>query len=258
MKMASGQGGVGAVTALQSHHEYPGGPHWSPAMSQYQNQHQQQQHHTARSLDRALEDAVCSGILNLSGRKLREYPGMSYDLTDTTQAGGSLCVQGSQGSRNHSGRRGSWTQHVARIVRGFIYIFDLFNFFNEARRSFKGVVRSGPISSPAQPAREESGLCCPCDAAGGGQQVSGPSLLWRRRMNETAGAPRHALCSRASLDLALRFTWMNHLAMQCRKMPPFKNNVADKRCKKSQRPGCIIGLFIYRYSIICQKLYIQY
>uniref|UniRef100_A0A669BXF3 Leucine rich repeats and calponin homology domain containing 2 n=1 Tax=Oreochromis niloticus TaxID=8128 RepID=A0A669BXF3_ORENI len=46
----------------------------------------QQQHHTARSLDRALEDAVCSGILNLSGRKLREYPGMSYDLTDTTQA----------------------------------------------------------------------------------------------------------------------------------------------------------------------------
>ena len=85
--MASSQGGVGAVTALQSHH-YPSGPHWSPGISQYQ-QHQQQ-HHTARSLDRALEDAVCSGILNLSGRKLREYPGLSYDLTDTTQAGGSL------------------------------------------------------------------------------------------------------------------------------------------------------------------------
>lgn len=85
--MASSQGGVGAaagaaVTALQSHH-YSSGPHWSPGISQYQ-----QQHHTARSLDRALEDAVCSGILNLSGRKLREYPGMSYDLTDTTQAGG--------------------------------------------------------------------------------------------------------------------------------------------------------------------------
>uniref|UniRef100_A0A3Q0RSW8 Leucine rich repeats and calponin homology domain containing 2 n=1 Tax=Amphilophus citrinellus TaxID=61819 RepID=A0A3Q0RSW8_AMPCI len=59
-------------------HHYPSGPHWSPG--------HQQQHHTARSLDRALEDAVCSGILNLSGRKLREYPGMSYDLTDTTQA----------------------------------------------------------------------------------------------------------------------------------------------------------------------------
>uniref|UniRef100_A0A8P4KLP4 Leucine-rich repeats and calponin homology (CH) domain containing 2 n=1 Tax=Dicentrarchus labrax TaxID=13489 RepID=A0A8P4KLP4_DICLA len=80
--MASSQGGVGAVTALQSHH-YSSGPHWSPGISQYQHQ---QQHHTARSLDRALEDAVCSGLLNLSGRKLREYPGMSYDLTDTTQA----------------------------------------------------------------------------------------------------------------------------------------------------------------------------
>lgn len=84
-KMASSQGGVGAVTALQSHH-CPSGPHWSPGVSQYQ--HQQQQHHTTRSLDRALEDAVCSGLLNLSGRKLREYPGVSYDLTDTTQAGG--------------------------------------------------------------------------------------------------------------------------------------------------------------------------
>uniref|UniRef100_A0A3B4YYG6 Leucine-rich repeats and calponin homology (CH) domain containing 2 n=1 Tax=Stegastes partitus TaxID=144197 RepID=A0A3B4YYG6_9TELE len=73
-KMASSQGGVGAVSALQSHH-YPSGPHWSPGISQYQPH-----------LDRALEDAVCSGILNLSGRKLREYPGMSYDLTDTTQA----------------------------------------------------------------------------------------------------------------------------------------------------------------------------
>ncbi|TMS14114.1 Leucine-rich repeat and calponin homology domain-containing protein 2 [Larimichthys crocea] len=87
-KMASGQGGVGAVTALQSHH-CSSGPHWSPGINQYQHQyqhHQQQQHHTARSLDRALEDAVSSGLLNLSGRKLREYPGLSYDLTDTTQA----------------------------------------------------------------------------------------------------------------------------------------------------------------------------
>ncbi|XP_061903713.1 leucine-rich repeat and calponin homology domain-containing protein 2 isoform X2 [Entelurus aequoreus] len=98
--MASSQGGVGAVTALQNHHY---SPHWSPGNNQYQQQqqqqhqhhqhhqhhhqyHQQQQHHTARSLERALEDAVCSGILNLSGRKLREYPGVSYDLTDTTQA----------------------------------------------------------------------------------------------------------------------------------------------------------------------------
>lgn len=91
--MASSQGGVGAVTSLQSHH-YSSGPHWSPGISQFQ--HQQQQHHTARSLDRALDDAVCSGILNLSGRKLREYPGMSYDLTDTTQAGGLLGMHGAE------------------------------------------------------------------------------------------------------------------------------------------------------------------
>ncbi|KAM8899094.1 leucine-rich repeat and calponin homology domain-containing protein 2 isoform 2-T2 [Spinachia spinachia] len=84
-KMASSQGGVGAVTSLQSHH-YSSGPPWSPGVSQYQQQQQQQQYHTARSLDRALEDAGCSGILNLSGRRLREYPGLSYDLTDTTQA----------------------------------------------------------------------------------------------------------------------------------------------------------------------------
>ncbi|XP_062341600.1 leucine-rich repeat and calponin homology domain-containing protein 2 isoform X5 [Osmerus eperlanus] len=78
--MASSHGGVGAVTALQSHH-YPNGPQWNPGINQHQHQLL-----TARSLDRALEDAVCSGMLNLSGRKLREYPGMSYDLTDTTQA----------------------------------------------------------------------------------------------------------------------------------------------------------------------------
>ncbi|XP_030638106.1 leucine-rich repeat and calponin homology domain-containing protein 2 [Chanos chanos] len=80
MKMAASQGGVGAVTALQSQH-YPNGPHWNPGVLQHQHQL-----HTARSLDRALEDAVCSGMLNISGRKLRDYPGLNYDLTDTTQA----------------------------------------------------------------------------------------------------------------------------------------------------------------------------
>uniref|UniRef100_W5KC88 Leucine rich repeats and calponin homology domain containing 2 n=1 Tax=Astyanax mexicanus TaxID=7994 RepID=W5KC88_ASTMX len=64
---ANSSRGAGAVAALQ------GQPYPSPL-------------HTARSLERALEDAVCSGILNISGRKLREYPGLSYDLTDTTQA----------------------------------------------------------------------------------------------------------------------------------------------------------------------------
>ncbi|XP_048087095.1 leucine-rich repeat and calponin homology domain-containing protein 2 isoform X1 [Alosa alosa] len=80
MKMAASQGGVGAVTALQSHH-YSNGPHWNPGLLQHQHQL-----HTARSLDRALDDAVCSGMLNISGRKLRDYPGLNYDLTDTTQA----------------------------------------------------------------------------------------------------------------------------------------------------------------------------
>ncbi|XP_048461332.1 leucine-rich repeat and calponin homology domain-containing protein 2 isoform X1 [Rhincodon typus] len=39
-----------------------------------------------RSLDRVLEEAVHSGILNLSGRKLKEFPAVNYDLTDTVQA----------------------------------------------------------------------------------------------------------------------------------------------------------------------------
>ena len=81
-KMASSQGGVSAVTAPQSQHISNGAQWNNMGVSQHQHQH-----HTARSLDRALDDAVCSGILNLSGRKLREYPGVSYDLTDTTQAG---------------------------------------------------------------------------------------------------------------------------------------------------------------------------
>lgn len=82
--MAASQGGGGAIAALQSQH-YPSVPHWTAGIPQHQ-------HHvpTARSLDRALEDAVSSGMLNLSGRKLRDYPGMSYDLTDTTQAGESV------------------------------------------------------------------------------------------------------------------------------------------------------------------------
>ncbi|XP_066509404.1 leucine-rich repeat and calponin homology domain-containing protein 2 [Hoplias malabaricus] len=76
-----------AAAASALHAElYPGAPppHWSTAALHGLNP--QQPLHTARSLERALDDAVCSGILNISGRKLREYPGVSYDLTDTTQA----------------------------------------------------------------------------------------------------------------------------------------------------------------------------
>ncbi|KAM5195735.1 leucine-rich repeat and calponin homology domain-containing protein 2 isoform 1-T1 [Hipposideros larvatus] len=57
---------------------FPNGPQWNPGSLQPQ--------HTARSLDRALEEAGNSGILSLSGRKLRDFPSCGYDLTDTTQA----------------------------------------------------------------------------------------------------------------------------------------------------------------------------
>lgn len=42
-----------------------------------------------RSLERALEEAAVTGSLNLSGRKLREFPrsAVRQDLSDTTQAG---------------------------------------------------------------------------------------------------------------------------------------------------------------------------
>uniref|UniRef100_A0A3B3SWN9 Leucine rich repeats and calponin homology domain containing 3 n=1 Tax=Paramormyrops kingsleyae TaxID=1676925 RepID=A0A3B3SWN9_9TELE len=41
-----------------------------------------------RSLDRALEEAAANGYLNLSGRKLKEFPksASNHDLTDTTRA----------------------------------------------------------------------------------------------------------------------------------------------------------------------------
>ncbi|XP_018412206.1 PREDICTED: leucine-rich repeat and calponin homology domain-containing protein 2 isoform X1 [Nanorana parkeri] len=64
----------GAMSGLPS---FPHGPHWSTGTI-----HQ----HTVRSLDRALEEALTTGNLNLSGRRLRDFPGSGYDLTDTTQA----------------------------------------------------------------------------------------------------------------------------------------------------------------------------
>ncbi|XP_062901688.1 DISP complex protein LRCH3-like isoform X5 [Mobula hypostoma] len=41
-----------------------------------------------RSLERALEEAAATGVLNLSGRKLKEFPrsAVNQDLTDTTQS----------------------------------------------------------------------------------------------------------------------------------------------------------------------------
>lgn len=42
-----------------------------------------------RSVDRALDEATATGCLNLSGRKLKEFPrsAANHDLTDTTRAG---------------------------------------------------------------------------------------------------------------------------------------------------------------------------
>ncbi|XP_073214683.1 leucine-rich repeat and calponin homology domain-containing protein 2 isoform X8 [Lepidochelys kempii] len=77
--MAAGQGGGGGL-GLPAHLtlSYPAGPAWGAAPLP--------QPHTGRSLDRALEEAAGSGILCLSGRKLRDFPGGGYDLSDTTQA----------------------------------------------------------------------------------------------------------------------------------------------------------------------------
>ncbi|KAM4696139.1 leucine-rich repeat and calponin homology domain-containing protein 2 [Rhinophrynus dorsalis] len=81
-----GGGGGSAVTAgtgvcpasVSLHPVFLDGPHWSTGTIIHQ--------HTVRSLDRALEEAVNSGILNLSGRKMRDFPGTGYDLSDTTRA----------------------------------------------------------------------------------------------------------------------------------------------------------------------------
>lgn len=49
-----------------------------------------------RSLDRALDEASATGCLNLSGRKLKEFPrsAANHDLTDTTRAGESAAEPG--------------------------------------------------------------------------------------------------------------------------------------------------------------------
>ena len=84
---------------------FPNGPQWNPGSLQPQ--------HTARSLDRALEEAGNSGILSLSGRKLRDFPGSGYDLTDTTQAGDRTGLWGGEGKL----RMRRWGQWVAAWLR---------------------------------------------------------------------------------------------------------------------------------------------
>lgn len=65
----------------------------------------------SRSLDRALEEAAVTGVLSLSGRKLREFPrgAANHDLTDTTRAGergGGASARGRPGAGSRPGRGG--------------------------------------------------------------------------------------------------------------------------------------------------------
>ncbi|KAI5704536.1 hypothetical protein M8J75_006400 [Diaphorina citri] len=59
----------------------------------------QSQVHLARSLERILEEAHLSGELNLSGRKLKDFPnsGGKYDLSDSVIVGLVTKLQGSTG-----------------------------------------------------------------------------------------------------------------------------------------------------------------
>uniref|UniRef100_A0A8C5UHK8 Leucine rich repeats and calponin homology domain containing 2 n=1 Tax=Malurus cyaneus samueli TaxID=2593467 RepID=A0A8C5UHK8_9PASS len=75
---AAGAGERGASDPRHLTLSFSSGPHWGAAALP--------QSHTVRSLERALEEAGSSGILCLSGRKLRDFPGSGCDLSDTTQA----------------------------------------------------------------------------------------------------------------------------------------------------------------------------
>ncbi|XP_030823484.1 leucine-rich repeat and calponin homology domain-containing protein 2-like [Camarhynchus parvulus] len=76
---AAGSGAAGLGIPAHLTLSFSSGPHSGAAALP--------QSHTVRSLERALEEAGSSGILCLSGRKLRDFPGSGCDLSDTTQAG---------------------------------------------------------------------------------------------------------------------------------------------------------------------------
>ncbi|XP_030128895.1 leucine-rich repeat and calponin homology domain-containing protein 2 isoform X2 [Taeniopygia guttata] len=75
---AAGSGAAGLGIPAHLTLSFSSGPHWGAAALP--------QSHTVRSLERALEEAGSSGILCLSGRKLRDFPSSGCDLSDTTQA----------------------------------------------------------------------------------------------------------------------------------------------------------------------------
>lgn len=68
-----------------------------------------------RSLDRALEEAAANGHLNLSGRKLKEFPksASNHDLTDTTRAGERGRERGVVQSRRSREKEGTLLDHGA-------------------------------------------------------------------------------------------------------------------------------------------------
>ncbi len=64
-----------------------------------------------RGLERALEEAAASGVLNLSSRKLKEFPrtAANHDLTDTVEAGRRLSGSSPRSAvRNRTGRQRCW------------------------------------------------------------------------------------------------------------------------------------------------------
>eukprot|EP00061_Rhincodon_typus_P000546 g12010.t1 len=67
----------------------------------------------SRSVEKALDEAVNSGVLNLSNRKLREFPraASNYDLSDLTQAGESGWAMGQEHLEQGVHRR-SWDMGV--------------------------------------------------------------------------------------------------------------------------------------------------
>lgn len=82
-----------------------------------------------RSLDRALDEATATGCLNLSGRKLKEFPrsAANHDLTDTTRAGEFPGTD--PGPARPAGVRLFWPNRVRAVCRWFrdktrTYIWD--------------------------------------------------------------------------------------------------------------------------------------
>lgn len=57
-----------------------------------------------RSIERVLEDAQHTGVLNITGRKLKEFPKVAskYDLSDTVLAGLYITVCAKTGLREWS------------------------------------------------------------------------------------------------------------------------------------------------------------